>query len=256
MKKKKEVYTVLNFIGLGSAFNTKLGNTSACIKKGSSLLLIDCGGLVFHRINELKLLNKVKNLYIIITHTHPDHVGSLGEVIFYCHYILKIKPSLYYPNEEIIKTFLTCIGVEGHMVDIEFNQIIVFKDKHIGEVKLSFIPVSHKHTVKSFAFILNINKKYNIYYSGDANDIPANIVNHLKDDQLDCLYQDTSGIEEGGQQAHLSLNQLSTIIPLEYRHKVYCIHLDNQLNIKKVLKKGFSIPPIITRNKMNKHIDS
>jgi len=32
---------MLNFIGIGSAFNTKLGNTSAFIRKQGSMLLID-----------------------------------------------------------------------------------------------------------------------------------------------------------------------------------------------------------------------
>ena len=77
---------MLNFIGTGSAFNTELGNTSAFVKKNNSLLLIDCGGTVFHRFQELNIFEGLENLYIIITHTHPDHVGSLGEVIFYSYY--------------------------------------------------------------------------------------------------------------------------------------------------------------------------
>ena len=34
---------MLKFIGMGSAFNTGLGNTSAYIKKEDRMLLIDCG---------------------------------------------------------------------------------------------------------------------------------------------------------------------------------------------------------------------
>lgn len=36
---------MLNFVGVGSAFNTVLGNTSACwMRKDNRLMLIDCGG--------------------------------------------------------------------------------------------------------------------------------------------------------------------------------------------------------------------
>lgn len=73
---------MLKFIGIGSAFNTDLGNTSAYIKKEDRMLLIDCGGTVFHELQKQKLLEGVNQIYMIITHTHPDHVGSVGEVIF------------------------------------------------------------------------------------------------------------------------------------------------------------------------------
>lgn len=47
----------ISFIGRGSAFNTELGNTSAFVKKGNTLLLIDCGGTVFHRLQELNMFD-------------------------------------------------------------------------------------------------------------------------------------------------------------------------------------------------------
>ena len=59
---------MLNFIGTGSAFNTELGNNSAFVKNNDSLILIDCGGTVFHRLQELSLLDGLQNLYIVITH--------------------------------------------------------------------------------------------------------------------------------------------------------------------------------------------
>ena len=81
---------MLKFIGTGSAFNTKLGNTSAYIKDNNTLLLIDCGELTFARILSLNLLDDVNEVHIAITHTHPDHIGSLGSLIFYCFFIKKI----------------------------------------------------------------------------------------------------------------------------------------------------------------------
>ena len=54
---------MLNFIGVGSAFNTELGNNSAFIKKQNSLILVDCGGTVFHKLQELNILDGLENLY-------------------------------------------------------------------------------------------------------------------------------------------------------------------------------------------------
>jgi len=68
---------MLKFIGIGSAFNTKLGNTSAYIKQNGVLLLIDCGELTFDRILKMNLLDDVNEVHIAVIHTHPDHIGSL-----------------------------------------------------------------------------------------------------------------------------------------------------------------------------------
>lgn len=95
----------LKFLGIGSAFNTELGNTSAFIKENNSLFLIDCGGTVFSKLQELKILEGVKKVYIAITHSHPDHVGSLGDLIFYSYYTLKATVTILFPDEKLIKNF-------------------------------------------------------------------------------------------------------------------------------------------------------
>lgn len=41
---------LLNFLGRGSAFNIKEGNTSAFIKINNELILLDCGESIFERI--------------------------------------------------------------------------------------------------------------------------------------------------------------------------------------------------------------
>lgn len=122
---------MLSFIGNGSAFNTERGNTSAFVKKDSSLLLIDCGGTIFHRLQELNLLNNLENLSIIITHTHPDHVGSLGDLIFYSYYISKCIPTIFFPEKELMEGFLTSIGVRKHMYKLNSLEKIEWKDKSL-----------------------------------------------------------------------------------------------------------------------------
>lgn len=72
----------LKFLGRGSAFNVEQGNTSAYYRSGEDMLLIDCGCTVFYEIRKRCLLCGIENLYIAITHSHSDHIGSLADLIF------------------------------------------------------------------------------------------------------------------------------------------------------------------------------
>ena len=144
---------MFKFVGIGSAFNTEKGNTSAFLKRDNSLLLIDCGGTVFHRLQELNLLDGLENLYIIITHTHPDHVGSLGEVIFYSYYILKRRVTIFFPKKQLIEGFLTSIGISAEMYKLNSFERIAVNDAQIGEFSIEFLPVSHVDTIPAYGSV-------------------------------------------------------------------------------------------------------
>ena len=233
---------MLNFIGIGSAFNTELGNTSAFVKKNNSLILIDCGGTVFHRLQELSLLEGIENLYIIITHTHPDHIGSLGEVIFYSYYILKQIPTIFFPNMELIKGLLERIGVSAEMYNLNSFDKAEVKDTQLGEFSIEFMPVSHVDTIPAYGFIMKLDEKL-FYYSGDANNISSKVINKIMSGEIDRVYQDTCGLDYEGNN-HLSLTKLCTIVPQEFRNKVYCMHLDKYITEKEIRDNGFNVSEI------------
>ncbi|MCM1991465.1 MBL fold metallo-hydrolase [Oceanirhabdus seepicola] len=229
----------LDFIGVGSAFNPKLGNNSAFIKKNKSLILIDCGGTVFERLQELNMLDEVDNLYIIVTHTHPDHVGSLGEVIFYLYNILKKKATIVFPNKEVIERFLSAIGATSKQYYLENNDIVKVDDKEFGKIAIEFLPVSHVKTMPCYGFIMKIDDE-TFYYSGDSNNIEHRILEKLKKGEIDRLYQDTCGADYKGN-AHMSLRKLKELISMEYRNKVYCMHLDEHITRKDIEESGFNV---------------
>lgn len=229
----------LKFIGMGSAFNTELGNTSAFVKKRKILLLIDCGGTVFHRLKELNMFDELENLYIIITHTHPDHVGSLGEVIFYSYYILKHRPTIFFPQKELIEGFLTSIGVSSEMYHLNSFEMVEVNDMQLGELNIEFVPVSHVDTIPSYGFIMKLNKK-SFYYSGDANNLSNKVIDKMKSGEIYRIYQDTCGLEYEGNN-HLSLRKLCRIVPLEFRNKVYCMHLDKHIIEQEIKDNGFNV---------------
>lgn len=234
---------MIKFIGVGSAFNTRLGNTSGFIRGPHFLLLIDCGSTVFHRLMEADLLTDLKELRIIITHTHPDHAGSLGDLIFYAHHVLKIKPRVYFPETSLLNTLLDCLGVEGRMYDLVGEMESEEPDAGIGGYRLTFTPVSHMTNIPSFGIFLQHGGR-RIFYSGDSYRLVEGVLDQLRDGRLDTLYQDTSGLDYEGS-VHLSLQKLCQEVPRELRSKVCCIHQDSCLDLDQVREAGFQVAEVL-----------
>ncbi|MVX64875.1 MBL fold metallo-hydrolase [Clostridium chromiireducens] len=229
----------LKFLGIGSAFNTKLGNTSVFIKESNTLFLIDCGGTVFSKLQELKILEGVNKVYIAITHTHPDHVGSLGDIIFYSYYNLKATVTILFPEKKLINNFLNCIGVNEKMYHLYSKDKIDINDEELIIKKVEFIVASHSGSIPAYGLLLSFNNK-KIYYSGDNNKISDSVVEQLTSGGIHRVYQDTCGLDYEGN-GHLSLKKLCDKIPMEYRGKVYCMHLDKNIEIKEINKNGFNV---------------
>lgn len=234
----------LKFVGIGSAFNTKLFNTSSYLKKENNLFLIDCGGTVFRRLQELNLIQGVKKTYIIITHTHPDHVGSLGDLIFYCNYILKHKPMIISPNKEGVEKVLNSFGVASNLYEFENSETVYLKDNEFGEINIEFIKVTHSKSMLTYGFIMNSGGE-NIYYSADCNSINDYVFNKFQAGQISKIYQDTCGVDYPGN-GHMSLIKLKERIPQDIRGKVYCMHLDENISEEQIKDAGFKMA-IITR---------
>lgn len=229
----------LGFVGIGSAFNTKLFNTSACFKKGDSLFLIDCGGTVFTRLQELNLIQGVKKSYVIVTHTHPDHIGSLGDLIFYCNYILKHKPELITPNKDGVEKVLESVGVNNTLYDFQDSEKLNINDNEFGSINIEFMKVTHSKNMLTYGFIMSIDGE-SFYYSADCNSISDYILNKLKSGDIKRLYQDTCGADYEGN-GHMSLKKLKERMPQELRSKVYCMHLDENISDEQIESAGFKI---------------
>ncbi|PFK99863.1 ribonuclease Z [Priestia megaterium] len=240
---------MLNFIGRGSAFNTKEGNNCAYIKKGEHLLLIDCGSSTFSRLIESNLLDGVKNITVLITHLHPDHVGSLGDLIFYSYYsiapMFERKVKVLVPTQivEELGEILRLTGVESNTYDsYELGLAYDFNFDQVGLKGLGPISVEHAEELNCFGYVLFSEDK-TIYYSGDSNMIPGDILKALENGHIDYFYQDTCQADYEGN-VHLSLRKLTKLIPYELRHKVYCMHLDEKFNEQTAKDLGFNVVSI------------
>jgi ribonuclease BN (tRNA processing enzyme) len=230
---------ILEFIGSGNAFNTKLDNNCAYIKKGNTLFLIDCGSTIFKKIQKYDILAGVNNIIVLITHTHPDHSASLGDLIFYTYYVLHIKLTCIYPDKEYMVRFLGFMGVDEKIYnikqlkadDIVYNEDISFKIETYPEI--------HVEQLHSYGYIIIVDEK-KIYYSGDSNNIDDIILKKFYDNEIDYFYQDTCQNDFPGN-PHLAIEKLSNYIKPELRHKIYCMHIDKDFNRDAAIKLGFNV---------------
>lgn len=230
---------MLNFLGIGSAFNTKLGNNSSFIFQGKTLILIDCGGSIFHKLRKFELLDKADDIYILLSHTHPDHFGSLGDVIFYSYYILKKKITLIYQNKNHISTLLSLVGVKDTMYKLLDSSKINISTNDFICIEIEIITSKHSSSVDAYSFILNINDK-KIYYSGDSCEIPNIILDKFYANEINTIYQDTCGKDYEGN-GHLYIGKLCHYIKKDFRERVYCMHLDESINSQTIESHGFNV---------------
>lgn len=237
----------LSFSGVGSAFNTELNNTSAYCIKDHCLFLIDCGCTVFKTMNEADLLSDLTAMHIFITHTHSDHVGSLGDLIFYAYYLLGVKLHLYFPQENDMKTLLRIIGVKDFHCHVHSAVETTITQGPFKGVKVSFIPTKHIDYMKTYGLLIEDMDEV-IYFSGDAADIDQDIIDGLKKERIRRLYQDTS-YNETRDNVHMPLSKLISKIPIIHRNKVWCMHFDHPTLRDKVVAEGFNAAAITTLKK-------
>lgn len=214
---------MLNFIGTGSAFNTKLGNTSAYIEDvedNEALFLIDCGSTTFNTMPEY-LKNK-KRCIIAITHTHADHIGSLATFILYRFYKLDLPTTIlaHSYQEDEIKSILFSMGVNHDLYTIQNHEAV-----NISTLK-NVTQVSTKHGgMTNYSLIMN-HESYKEYYSGDVEEIPQDILNQFLKREIKYLYLDATTSTKNI--THLNTSTIITSIPPHLREYVTIMHLDEE----------------------------
>lgn len=239
----------LKFIGIGSAFNPTMGNTSAFFytDNGKTFNLIDCGSTVFQRIIEMELLNNVKKVNVFITHNHSDHIGSLSTLVEYCFYIMKIKANLYDFNLKLssIPSLLSSLDNELNMYTLNKDIDEGSNSLKLGDrITVSSFKVDHKPKLLSSAYEFTVDDKIYIY-TGDHNDA------RITDDYFtlygynaiftDCSIHDFSG------NPHVSIKQLCRRFAKPQRSKVYCMHVESEEAIDIIKSNGFNCVEIFNK---------
>lgn len=221
----------LTFLGSGACFYPALHNTSAYFEYDNNLLLLDCGETVYERLLEKKDISKYDQIYVLITHLHADHVGSLGSLLSYCSCILKKRIHIIYPHDSVCK-LLTLMGI----MDSFYFYHPSLPDTLDG-LDVKAIPVRHAENMKCFGYEIKC-RDWHIYYSGDASDIPPDILLKFNSGEIRKIYQDTSSYRTDH---HMFIGDLEKAVPSALRHNVVCMHLDRDCR-KELTEKGFQIP--------------
>lgn len=225
---------ILKFLGTGSCFNTKAGNNSAYfihnIGDKKRLVLFDCGETVFAKIQELGLLNGIGEAFILITHLHSDHIGSLSSLVFYLNYALNIKPVVCFPYNSII-LYLDLAGVSRDLYEYVNTGNIYYDIQAINQ--------NHSKGVTAFGYLFTLDSNL-IYYSGDSKDISHIVLKMFRDPNCNIteFYQDVTKYVND---AHMNINDLANLFTKKERKRITCMHFDDK-EVKKVAKKyGFRV---------------
>lgn len=152
----------IKFIGTGGAFDVEYGNSAAIMECNQQKILIDCGHTVFPRLMQLGLVPEID--YILITHLHDDHVGSLSTLIFYLYFHLPYKKVKLLAPSNFQKELVHFLNFSQKNV----NQFIVIEDLP------SFItPIDtfnrHFPGMQTYGYVFSENQEH-VVYSGDLND--------------------------------------------------------------------------------------
>lgn len=232
----------LIFTGRGAMLNPSEGNTSAYFEDEKNFFIIDCGEDVASKLISMGKLNQDKNYYLLITHTHSDHIGSIGTLQQYLYWvrnkILKIVVGEEMEYMDNILSILTSFGIVPGTYEL-------INEKELDSISTLYNIIRYRKSnhgdtpLKSASVVINTDNG-NILYTGDIADskVIKDFLSENTCDSIDKIYIDTSLNKS---LVHLSLEELQSVIPHELKRKVYCMHLSCKELIAKAKECGFNV---------------
>lgn len=222
----------LKFLGNGSAFNVDAYNTCAYFKTEKSLFLIDCGESICNRILKLGLMDDAENIYVFITHTHSDHIGSLEALIYYNEVFLHKNFRIFYPRRRKLKTLLKLTGVD-------FPFVIYPIPEQLDGIRIDY--TVQKHIPGSYGYFF-YGEDEAIFFSGDASEVNPRCVEALKSGEIDRVYHE---VTTSGSRIHTHLDKLKACFPEELRGKVVLMHFENDEVKKLCAREKFQTAEVV-----------
>ncbi|UAJ17054.1 ribonuclease BN [Staphylococcus phage vB_SauM-UFV_DC4] len=233
---------MLTFIGKGSAFNEEKVNNSAYFTddKNKNLFIIDCGNTVFNQIKRINLIEEHIDykIYILVTHIHSDHVGSLGTLIEYVYYNYNKKLNIISMVDTGIGEYLSSLKLSNDLYSYRpavvnnngyFSLPSDFHKFEFGDIEIFFIKTKHVNDLNTYSLLIT---KYmlkersfdSIYYTSDTIETPDQNLRRLEqrvkneiNRSISHFYTDVSFKEENN--VHLTYDRLLNSVknsPMEW----------------------------------------
>lgn len=232
----------LNFTGRGAMLYPEEGNTAAYFESENEFFLIDCGEDVAAKLIADKKLTKEKEYYLLITHTHSDHIGSLGTLQQYLYWCcgkklnIVISEQMGYKKEMqgILDGFGLVPGTYEFVGEEELD------NKFKGFQSIRFVQSNHGDVPIASCAIVISAEEGRILYTGDIADstIIKEFIAFNGIQNIDKMYIDTSLNKSP---VHLSLEELISVVPPILRSKVYCMHINDRKLLSLIAESGFQI---------------
>jgi hypothetical protein len=211
----------IQFIGTGGAFEPEYGNSAALLRLGNKTLLIDAGFTIYGRLKALNIWQEPD--YILLTHLHNDHCGSLANILLHRHFFgQSSKTTLLYQSEAFRQQIETFLAIQ-------------LKDpgKYVDFLPVSQIPGlqvldtfgRHSEGFQSYSFIFEENGERWVY-SGDLQQADF-LFGHLLTlpAMATTVFHDITFHPENDGHAHYSMLQ-----PYQAAYQIFGYHCDPSAN--------------------------
>lgn len=220
----------LKFVGIGGATNVLLGGNCCYLKDGDNLLIIDACESVTAELKRRNVFDNVKNIYIVLTHTHYDHVAGLGVLIWYSNFNLEIKPKIIYSSSRYVRHIKKLLKVTGvKKKHVEFIKDVSFE---LNGLSIEMQPTVHTPELQCFGIMFS-DKDGKYYYTGDTNDIEY-IRKLSDDDNVKIIYTEVASETFN---MHLKYDD---ILKLK-KEKLVLMHFNTEETYKKAKEDGFEV---------------
>ena len=207
----------IKFLGTGGAFDFEYGNSAAFLHFRGKRILLDCGNSVYRKLRKTGLADNID--YILITHLHDDHVGSLNTTVLHHKYLLSLprKARILVPSQkfaEELKAFMDH-GLRGPEDYAEFLPLETMPG-------ITAIDTFGRHIpdMQTYGFIFEDEQEI-VAYSGDLGD-PNIIFDHLpqQDERPVRVFHEMSFVR------HDVHTYYRDLIPRLQDYQIYGYHLD------------------------------
>ena len=217
---------MLKFFGISNGLS-KSNHTSAYFEYKNNLVLIDCSMDACRLLYNFNI-EKYDNIYVVVTHTHSDHIGGIGMFAAYLGWNKDKKLNIIMPTSLMVEQF------NRYMLDIEGAHPDHFNIGTASDFNLDCIDkcilTSHTKLLdqKCFGWAFKIDNTC-IVYTGDTNTLSP-FIEYI--DSIMSIYKNIylyTEISTHNSGAHLYVDDnLYTLVDLSEKGiHVFLMHIDD-----------------------------